>query len=262
MKGWLLTTFLLVLAAGGAAGYIIGQRAGDRPQERPHVPWMFPGQDDIAAFITRENVYKELGLEPSQKQVIDYLLGAHAKRVKEAQESLSRLADELRTGINAALTQEQRDRFVGIRRACAERDMEMFVQRDVSYLKDALTLSDSEESSLSAILLDYSRKRWDVLCEKTGRERGECYEELRADRDRQVQALLSPEKFERFRELKNRPRGGFGGRPGPGRGRGPERDPDRDKGHEAREGERSPDRDRPSLPSVPPPATHTSPPER
>jgi hypothetical protein len=220
MRGWLLVSSLFVFLAGTAVGFVAARTCGTGeqrgPRDRPFGP-PFMGLDDLAPFFTSEQVYKDLGLDENQRSKIEGLFSDHKKRVGETHQILARLSEELREGIYAILTPEQTKRFTEIREEYAVREMEAQIGREILGLKRDIPLTDEEEALVRPIYLAAGHERWDLRKNQnpTGdRDREgwqKAWEDIRTRRDDAIQKVLSPEKFQKYKEVKERSR--RGGRP-------------------------------------------------
>lgn len=206
MKTWLLVCLSAVFAAGLSAGFFAARRLGPVKAGREAPPFFI--NRDFYSLVTRDEFYRELELNEQQRAMVAHLLASHRKRVGEIQESLGELAEDLRTGILAALSPDQVQRFDGLQRKILEVELQANVSREVSELRGSLPLTPEEETRVHPILLDYGRKKSEVWRTCATADREARLSGLRTERDQQLGQVLSAEKLFKYQERRGKRRGG------------------------------------------------------
>ena len=213
MRLWLLISSLCVFLAGGAAGFLGARMCGSKGGERPR-GFFGPGFDPELSPFTSEQVYKDIGLDDAQRQKIDGLFADHQKRVSEMRKAMGDLSRELREGIYAVLSPEQKDRFEKVREEYATREMESQASQEVLALKRDIPLTDVEEAQVRPLLLAANKERRALMASPPSDRAKwmEQWQEIRTRRDEAIRKVLSAEKFQKYKEIKEKSRRG----PGPG----------------------------------------------
>ena len=204
IRFWLVTTCILVFAAGGALGFLAFHQL-NAEKEYPPLPDATP---DLSPYLVAgEEIYKELALDPEQHAKIDALLAAHYKRVTEIRASLVDVSSELRQGISAALTPEQRQRFEEIQRQYGEREIQGRVLQELVNMRVGLELTPDQEPRVYQVLFDVERERRESVRGGKVKDRNALrakVAEINARRDARFTEVLSSEQFTKYREMKER----------------------------------------------------------
>src|SRR4030095_8866258 len=213
MRGCLLVSSLFVFLAGTAVGFFAARtccREEPPPPRGVRFGPPFMGLDDLAPFYTSEQVYKDLRLDEGQRSKIEGLFSDHKKSVEKAHQDSAKLSEELRKGIYAILTPEQEKEFRKIREEYAVREMESQVGQEILGLKRDIPLTDEEEALVRPIYLRAGPEQWELRRAPTADREGwqKAWEDIRTRRDDAIQKVLSPEKFQKYKEVKERSRRG------------------------------------------------------
>ena len=230
MKFWLSLTFLLVLASGFALGFLAARQWHPAP-ESGAVPLQDLYSTVPPYLVTSEDVYKELGLDSIQRERVNALVSRHYRRVKEARGSLVDLARDLREGILAALTPNQRETFQEIQERYSERELLGRVSHDLLKQRAELELTAEQEPLVFQILYDAARERKDLMMspESRGAPReamGEKFREIDERMEARMIEVLTEEQAANYTAQREREKRWWAERKERGdRKRGPEGDP-------------------------------------
>ncbi len=144
---------------------------------------------------------------PEQSQQLDEVLGNYSKRIsnihEKHQEEILAVYDSLRTDLNALLTEEQRARL----EESLARGRSLRVAVTVGHLTEELDLSESQSKKIEEILLanEILPGRGRISFKK----RREFHQEMRTQfekTEKEIEAVLTPEQLEKYRELRTRRR--------------------------------------------------------
>jgi Spy/CpxP family protein refolding chaperone len=144
---------------------------------------------------------------PEQNQQFDEILGNYSKRISnihdQHQEEILAVYDSLRSELNALLTDEQRARL----EESLARGRTLRVAVTVGHLTEELDLSESQSQKIEEIL------RANEILPGRGRipfkKRQEFHQEMRTQFEKiekEIEAVLTPEQLEKYRELRSRRR--------------------------------------------------------
>ncbi|MCZ6792987.1 MAG: hypothetical protein O7J95_05165 [Planctomycetota bacterium] len=208
LRLWLWACGLLVLAAGGAVGFLLGDRWGGSPGPEGGRVWLL--QPDVTAFVLlrSEEIWSELGLADEQKREITELLAEHYEKDRSLRGELDELAGEAYGRLVALLTDEQRKNMREIIGRYGEAYLEAEVAGEIALMRREVGLSPEQEPDVSHALYVSNlekRKFFRGLRDKKQRPNRDEFrakmQELNGRRDERLANFLTDEQLQSYRSL-------------------------------------------------------------
>ena len=217
MKRWLALTFLLVFGAGVALGvfgveYFSASPAGSGQGSAvsgTSRSWWGVAPEIPMYLVTNEEVYKELGLSPIQREEIAQLLATYHERVRQARGTLAAVSKQLRQDVDGLLAREQRERLAAIQERYSEREFQQRAERELAYLRSEIALEATQEARVFQILFDSARERRQLFRHKSRPERSLLRQQaskICARRDSRLKDVLNDQQFAAYEAYKKRER--------------------------------------------------------
>jgi len=231
LKGWLLVSGAMVLAAGACLGFLAGTYLGAdaRPEDIDDEPRSQPPES--MHLITNSQVYDRLSLGAPQRAQADRILSAHFQKLKVLRSEWEALGVKVEKDLEGILDEAQRESMRKIVRQIKIGDVASKVSEKLSWYRRELALSTAQEDTIYPLFVsdqfakdelfrDLMDKRRQGV--KTDREEaGKAFAKLSEDLLEKVRPLLSPEQLSKFKELEKRRQGWWGGPPPGGAQRPP-----------------------------------------
>jgi hypothetical protein len=216
VRGWLVVSGILLLAAGGCLGFLaatlLGHGQGEPVEAEAQVLPLAPEIIRPYDHPTDSSIYKMLDLKPVQTVQANRILAEHFQNLRRLRGEIESLGVKVQSDLQGLLDPGQREQMADLLRSIKINEVTRQVSEQVAFYRRELGLTEQQDSDVSSILLSDRVERDKIFRDLRAQRRkgekvdfrnqgGAAFKRLDEDLNAKLKSILDDGQMKKFQKL-------------------------------------------------------------